>query len=210
MDLSAVKKIMADQPNYRQRQVYEAVYRQLISSWDEATVLPLFLRQQLTAEAPLAIEAELTAVGATKKALITLTDGVRVEAVLIKNVDGRQTVCVSSQAGCALGCVFCATGQAGFKRNLTAAEIVEQVLLFARLLNRQASEGAQIGEPAERIDNIVFMGMGEPFLNWPEVKRAIEIFNDPDGFNIAARSISISTCGLPDGIKELAKFPLQV
>jgi 23S rRNA (adenine2503-C2)-methyltransferase len=148
----------------------------------------------------LAIEAEIFNEGKTQKAAIRLADGEVTEAVLIKNADGRHTVCISSQIGCALGCVFCATGKMGFKRNLTALEMIEQVLVFSRRLKTAG----------DRVDNVVFMGMGEPFLNWLEVKKAIEILNDEESLNIAARSISISTCGLPEGIKELAKFPLQV
>lgn len=200
MDSLAIKKILADQPNYRHKQVQEAVYQQLISDWEEATVLPKDLRGRLAQEAPLEIKAEIIADGAIEKAALALADGNLIESVLIKNADGRNTVCVSSQVGCALGCAFCATGQNGYKRNLTAEEIVSQVLLFARRLKKSAA----------RADNVVFMGMGEPFLNWDNVSEAIRILNDKDGLNIAARAISISTCGITAGIRALIKFPLQV
>lgn len=191
---------LKNQPTYRQKQIQEAVYKQLISDWSEATVLPKDLREILAKEWPLQPAVEFFGSGRSRKAVITLSDGEVIEAVLIKNADGRHTVCVSCQAGCPLNCAFCATGKNGFKRDLTAQEIVDQVLIFARELK---ASGA-------RVDNVVFMGMGEPFLNWPAVKSAIEIINGEDGLNIGARSISISTCGLPEGIRELSKFPLQV
>lgn len=200
MDLSSIKKVLADEPGYRHKQVNEAVYQKFIANWDEALVLPQILREKLKAEAPLDIEANIVESGATKKAAITLSDGNVIEAVLIKNADGRNTICVSSQVGCALGCLFCATGQNGYKRNLTTEEIVMQVLLFARELKKNG----------ERVDNVVFMGMGEPFLNWDNVAEAIKILNDKDGLNIAARAISISTSGITSGIRALIKFPLQV
>lgn len=200
MDLKKINLILAGEPTYRYRQANQAVYQQLVSSWAEATVLPQALRERLAREAPLEIEAEIFTAGVSQKAALTLADGKIIEAVLIKNADGRNTVCVSSQVGCALGCAFCATGQAGYKRNLLAEEIVAQVLLFARQLKK-------IGQ---RVDNVVFMGMGEPFLNWENVAEAIKIFNDEDGLNIAARSISLSTCGITTGIRALIKFPLQV
>jgi len=200
MELLAIKKILADQPGYRHKQVQEAIYKKLVSDWEEVTTLPKDLRARLAQEIPLAIAAKIISDGATQKAAITLADGNVIESVLIKNADGRNTICVSSQVGCALGCSFCATGQNGYKRNLTAEEIVNQVLLFARELKKTC----------ERVDNVVFMGMGEPFLNWDNVAEAIKMFNDEDGFNIAARSISISTCGITSGIRGLIKFPLQV
>jgi len=213
MESTAIKKILADQPAYRHRQIQEAIYQKLISNWEEATALPKDLRDRLAGEAPLEIKAEIIADGATQKAAIALTDGNIIESVLIKNADGRNTVCVSSQVGCALGCLFCATGQNGYKRNLTAEEIVAQALLFARLLKNSPPSSSPLrkgGEEYERVDNVVFMGMGEPFLNWDNVSEAIKTFNDKDGLNIAARSISISTCGITAGIRALIKFPLQI
>lgn len=195
-----LNKILADQPNYRKKQIQEAVYKQLISDWDEVLTLPKDLRDKLKAEMPLAIPAEIVNDGRARKALVTLNDGLQVEAVLIANRDGRYTVCVSSQVGCPMACTFCATGKMGFKRNLTAQEIVNQVLLFARELKKSE----------DRVDNVVFMGMGEPLLNIYEVLEAIELINSPEGLEIGARSISVSTCGIPDGIREIIEFPLQI
>lgn len=196
----AVKKILADQPAYRHKQVYQAIYQQLITDWAEALTLPKDLRARLAQEKPLEIKAEISADAETEKALIELEDGNKIESVLIRNADGRNTVCVSSQVGCAMGCSFCATGDNGFKRNLTADEIVGQAMLFARRLKKSG----------QRIDNVVFMGMGEPFLNWDNVAEAIKTFNDKDGLNIAARAISVSTCGITSGIRGLIKFPIQI
>ncbi len=200
MNLAAIKKILSAEPGYRHKQVNEAIFGLLIDDWSEALTLPKALRERLAEEAPLQISAEVVAENRTEKALVELSDGNKIEAVLIKNIDGRNTICVSSQVGCALGCAFCATGKLGFKRNLSADEILSQVLFFARRLKKQS----------ERVDNVVFMGMGEPFMNTENVLTAIEMLNDKDGLNIAARSISLSTCGIPSGIRELIKFPLQI
>jgi len=133
------------------------------------------------------------------KALITFEDGLQAESVLMRH-DNRNTVCVSSQVGCPMACSFCATGKMGFNRNLTTAEIIEQVVLFGRALKREN----------QRVDNVVFMGMGEPFLNYENVMAAIKILNDPKGLNIGGRHISISTCGIVEGIEKLIDEPLRV
>lgn len=202
MDLSRLDSILEGQPGFRRRQVHEAVYKQFISSWPEASNLGKDLVARLEAEAPLAIQAkEFTdQEKRTTKAVIELADGGKVETVLMRHPDGRNTVCVSSQIGCPLGCLFCATGKAGFVRNLSRAEIIEQCLYFSRKLK---AEG-------ERISNIVFMGMGEPFLNYDEVLAAIRFINDPNGLGIGARHISISTAGITEGIRRLADEDLQV
>ena len=200
MDLSSLSKVLADQPAYRYRQVREAVFKQLLDNWEEAKNLPQELREKLSAACPLEIKAEESKDRRSAKAVIRLNDGNIIESVLINNNDGRHTVCVSSQVGCPVGCDFCATGKIGFKRNLTAEEIVEQVLYFARQLKAEEA----------RVDNVVFMGMGEPFLNTANVFKAIESLNDQAGLNIGARSISISTVGIIEGIKKMTKFPLQV
>ncbi|MDD5555189.1 MAG: 23S rRNA (adenine(2503)-C(2))-methyltransferase RlmN, partial [Candidatus Pacebacteria bacterium] len=124
--------------------------------------------------------------------------GLKIETVLMLRNDKRSTVCVSSQVGCPLDCLFCATGKMGFQRNLTHWEILEQVLLFARYLKKQ------------RISNIVFMGMGEPFLNYDNVMEAIKTINDADCFNVGARKISISTAGIFSGIEKLSKEDIQI
>jgi len=203
MQLSALNDILKDEPNYRRKQVGHLLYKDLIDNWDEATILAKPLREKLNMACPLEINGEVAKSSDKKseKALITLNDDVAIETVLMRHKDGRRTVCVSSQVGCPMACGFCATGMMGFKRNLTADEIVEQVLFWARQL-KKAGEG--------NVTNVVFMGMGEPFLNYTNVMAAIRILNDKEAFNIGARHISISTCGLIDGIKKLAKENLQV
>ncbi|MDO8663572.1 MAG: 23S rRNA (adenine(2503)-C(2))-methyltransferase RlmN, partial [Candidatus Wildermuthbacteria bacterium] len=185
-------------------------FQDLFASWDKASTLPQELRQKLQHCFPIEeLKAEKVLVSEdnlTIKVLFELEDGLKIETVLMKHgsVDspqvGRQTVCVSSQVGCSIGCEFCATGQQGFKRNLSSGEILEQVLFFARLLNKNR----------ERVSSIVFMGMGEPFLNYDNVLEAINILNDKDGFNLGARHISISTSGIVEGIKKFTKEKLQV
>ncbi|MDP2736917.1 MAG: 23S rRNA (adenine(2503)-C(2))-methyltransferase RlmN [bacterium] len=202
MNIQNLKFILKDEPKFRLKQARQAIFVDLIDSWDKATVFSLALREKLNQDCPLEIEAEnlISREGNSIKALITLEDGLKIETVLLEHGVGRNTVCLSSQVGCPLGCLFCATGKMGFKRNLTDAEIVEQAIYFARLLKK---EGKQI-------NNVVFMGMGEPFLNYENVLDAIKILNDKGGLNIGARHISISTIGVASGIKKLAAQPLQV
>ena len=202
MNLSNLQKILRDEPPYRLKQAYQAVFKNCVRSWDEATIFPKDLRENLKKECPIEINARLneSADGKTAKAALIFDDGVTVEAVLMRQADGRNTLCLSSQAGCPLGCGFCITGKKGFRRNLNTDEIITQALFFARYLHQKN----------ERISNAVFMGMGEPFLNYDAVLTAIRILNDKDFFNIGARKISISTCGIVEGIKKLANEPLQI
>ncbi len=207
------EKILAGEPKFRKKQVKQLVFCDLIENWSEATTMPESLRKTLDEKCPLKIEAEIfeSKDGQTAKALITLDDGLKIESVLMRHAERgegdaqrpgkkRNTICISSQVGCPLGCVFCATGQAGFKRNLTSWEIVEQVLFFARLLKKEN----------QKVTNIVFMGMGEPFLNYDNVLAAIKILNDKEGLNLGARHYSISTVGIPGGIQKLAQEKLEV
>jgi len=202
MDFNRLNEVLTGEPSFRQKQVKKAVFVDLTAAWDEVSVLPLSLREKLNKECPLQIEALSFSSRDKKtvKAVFTLKDGFKIEAVLMSHQDGRNTVCVSSQVGCALGCLFCATGKMGFKRNLDSFEIVEQVLYFARLLKKKR----------QRVNNIVFMGMGEPFLNYENVMGAVRILNDKQGFNIGSRRISISTVGILEGIKKLAMEDGQV
>ncbi len=212
VDLSKLETILAGEPAYRAKQAREAVFGSLIDDWSQARELPENLRQKLAAECSLDINAEIfhSKDGASAKALITLADGAKIETVLMRHGSrpraslafqaGRNTVCVSSQVGCPMGCAFCATGKMGFKRNLSADEIAEQVLLFARILKKEG----------RRVDNVVFMGMGEPFLNYANVMAAVKILNDQRGLNIGGRHISISTCGVVEGIEKLVDEPIQV
>ncbi|PIP23999.1 MAG: 23S rRNA (adenine(2503)-C(2))-methyltransferase RlmN [Candidatus Nealsonbacteria bacterium CG_4_10_14_0_2_um_filter_38_17] len=200
-----LEKFLENEPKYRLKQVKQAIFVDLIENWNKATNLPKDLRQKLNDKFPLQKEFKTEKIFEAKnrqtiKVLFNLNDGQKIESVLMRHKDGRRTVCVSSQVGCAMGCIFCATGQQGFKRNLSSSEIVEQVLFFARLLKKEG----------KKITNIVFMGMGEPFLNYDNVLEAVRILNDKDGFNLGARNISISTCGIVEGIEKLANEKLQL
>lgn len=202
MDLNKLKTALKDEPAYRLRQAEELIFKHLIEDWSEAQSLPVALRQKLKNDFPLSTESAVKFLESKDavKAVIAFSDGVKVETVLMRHKDGRNTICVSSQAGCPMGCVFCSTGKGGFKRNLSASEIVWQILFFARRLKITG----------ERIDNVVFMGMGEPFLNYDAVMEAVRLINSKDGFNIGARHISISTVGVVEGIEKLADEPIQV
>ena len=221
MDLTNLEKVLEGEPKFRLKQANEAVFKNFISDWSEATFFPVELRNKLNESCPLEIKADVL-VSKDKdsvKAKITLKDGLQIETVLMRHADGRNTVCVSSQVGCPLGCLFCATGKMGFKRNLTTNEIVEQVVFFERLLCHSREGGNphkttwipdQVGDDISRVTNVTFMGMGEPFLNYDNVWGAVKIFNDAKYFNIGVRSLSISTAGIIEGINRLANEPLHV
>ncbi|MGM0629352.1 MAG: 23S rRNA (adenine(2503)-C(2))-methyltransferase RlmN [Patescibacteria group bacterium] len=200
--MDRLEEIMADYPKFRLKQVKKHLYQELIIDWRDSTVLPQDMKDRLTLEFPINIEADTVASKErdTSKALIKLSDGLYVETVLMRHGDGRNTVCVSSQVGCALNCAFCATGMMGFKRDLGTWEMVQQVIFFARILK----------EEGERITNVVFMGMGEPFLNYENVMSAVRVLNDKEGFNLGARNFSISTAGVIEGIDKLSEEDLQI
>ena len=202
MKFTHLETLLRAEPAFRLKQIKRLIFVDLIDSWDSATTLSKPLRAKLDAEASLKINARSFAgdEGNTVKAVITLEDGNVVEAVLLRSIKNRNTVCVSTQVGCALGCEFCATGKLGFKRNLTVDEIVEQVLLFARSLKKEN----------QKITNIVFMGMGEPMLNYDNVLAAIKVLHDEEGFNLGVRHFSISTVGIIPGIEKLAKEEMDV
>ena len=202
MNLDKLADILSKGPNFRNVQVKKALFEDLIEDWSQAKTLPVDLREELNKKCPLRIDVQATVSEeeSSVKALIVLSDGLKIETVLMRHQDGRNTVCVSSQVGCPLGCAFCATGKIGFKRNLKDFEIIEQVLFFSRYLKSKK----------EKVTNIVFMGMGEPFLNYDNVLKAIRILNDKEGLNLGARHFSISTVGIVEGIKKLSEEKLQV
>jgi len=220
MDLTKLDKILKKEPSYRLKQVRKIIFQDLIDNWSQAKILPLGLREELNKKCPLKIDVQASVSKDEKsiKALIGLLDGLKIETVLMRHQDGRNTVCVSSQVGCPLGCSFCATGRIGFKRNLKIFEIIEQVLFFSRYLKSKElarpvarpTNGVRKGEGGEKVTSIVFMGMGEPFLNYDNVLEAIKILNNKDGFNLGARHFSISTVGIPEGIKKLSEEKIQV
>lgn len=185
------------QPAYRARQVWEWLYKHHAAGFDDMSTLPGALRERLSAEATLSIGEIVLAQNSsdrrTTKVLFRLPDGQFIETVLMK-YEKRRTLCISTQAGCAMGCVFCATGQMGFMRHLTVAEIVGQVTYFAREL---AAEG-------EHVTNIVMMGMGEPLHNYDHTLAALDRLTDAAGMNLGARKITISTVGLIPAIRRYA------
>lgn len=189
------------EPAYRARQIWTWLYDQRVSSFDAMTNLSKDLRERLAAETRLGVlelVTERSSRDGTNKRLYRLEDGQLIESVLMPYDDDRRTACISTQAGCAMGCVFCATGQMGFARHLTAAEIFEQAVRFAQLL---AAEG-------DRLSNVVLMGMGEPFHNYDESLAAIRRLMDDLG--IGARHITVSTVGLVPKIRQFADEGLQV
>jgi 23S rRNA (adenine2503-C2)-methyltransferase len=191
------------EPSYRAKQVWEQAYRMFVSSFDEMSNIPVKLRNRLSEEinfSHLTAHTDLlSSDGHTRKILFDLPDGSQVETVLM-GYSVRRTACISTQAGCALGCTFCATGQGGLQRNITSGEIVEQVLFFAKELNKKE----------DRLTNLVFMGMGEPFANYKEVMKAIDTLTDSKGFNFGARRITISTVGIVPMIHKFAEENNQV
>ncbi|HEU5229952.1 MAG TPA: 23S rRNA (adenine(2503)-C(2))-methyltransferase RlmN [Ktedonobacteraceae bacterium] len=206
---------------FRARQIYRWIYQQLVTDFSAMTDLPQALRDRLTAEAcigPMVIRSELHSKDdRTRKILLELADGKLIESVLMlyppmKDSSARATVCVSSQAGCAFGCTFCATGQMGFDRHLSAGEIVAQVLYFARELRAASwtAAGLPASKPIDHITNIVLMGMGEPLHNYENVLQALRILNAPEGFNLGARHMTVSTVGLVPAIRKLSQEGLQV
>lgn len=185
--------------SYRAEQITARLWKRPIGDWLEATELPLALREKVAEEFPLprlTSEVVQTSSDGTRKYLWGLPDGEKIESVLIPTAS-RRTLCISSQAGCALGCVFCATGRMGFRRNLEPWEIVAQV---REVIMRN---------PADAPTNIVFMGMGEPLLNWPALDIALTTLNHPEGFGIGARHITVSTVGIVPGMLALAARPEQ-
>ena len=198
------------QPRYRSDQVLKALYQSSPSTLEDLSQLPSSLRSEMAQDGlTVGIAREVRRVqsddGETTKLLLRMPGGVLIETVLMQYGEGagqhpRSTVCVSTQAGCAMACVFCATGQMGFERNLSAEEIVAQVVHFARILR----------ERGQHVTNVVFMGMGEPLANYDETVRAVRIITHPRGLGLGQRNITISTVGIVRGIEKLAMEGLQV
>jgi len=191
------------EPPYRARQLWTWLWRRLATSYQGMTDLPKGLRARLAAELPFDPPRpgalQLDAEEGTEKVLLHLADGEAIEAVLLREGD-RRTVCVSTQVGCPVGCAFCATGNMGFRRDLSPGEIAAQVLHFARRLRGSG----------ERVSHVVVMGMGEPFLNYAATLKAIRNLNHPRGFGLGARRFTLSTVGVVPGILRLAREGLQL
>ena len=210
-----------NEPAYRAKQVWQGLYQHLYNTAEQFTNLPKSLREMLEENVtfvPFQVNTYIdSSDGYTRKTLFELGDGKVIEAVLMRYGDpadnpqivdsptgrgakNRRTLCISTQAGCAMGCVFCATGQMGFQRHLTSGEIVAQVLYYARMLK----------EENQVVTNVVLMGMGEPFHNYDNTMAAIDRLNDPEGYNFGARRFTISTVGLVPQIRRFADEKRQV
>jgi len=227
LDFSALTSLLADwnEPAYRAKQIWQGLYQRLYDSPDQFTNIPKSLRGKLVEHlvfSPFIVKVfQDSSDGFTRKTLFELPDKKLIEAVLMRYGDpadnpqiaasapnsenlrgakNRRTLCISTQAGCAMGCVFCATGQMGFKRHLSSGEIVAQVLYYARMLK----------EENRSVSNVVLMGMGEPFHNYDNTMSAIDRLNDPNGFNFGARRFTLSTVGLVPQIKRFADEKRQV
>ncbi len=204
-DFKEVEGVLADwgEPVYRARQLWQGVYKNLVDDPRNIPNLPVSLRERLLEYYTFShlepVKIISSATGETTKTLFQLPDRQAVEAVLMQYRD-RRTLCISTQSGCAMGCVFCATGQMGFRRHLSSGEIIEQVLFYAR----------QLKAKAERVTNVVLMGMGEPFHNYNATMDAIDRLNDPDGMNLGARRFTVSTVGLVPMIRRFARDRRQV
>ena len=201
MNFESVKEYIksAGLPNFRIAQVRDAVYKHGITSWEEATSLPAQIRRDLAEKYPIlsfkVSKMVFSKADKAAKALLTLQDGRQIETVLLKPQD-TWSVCVSSQVGCPLHCSFCSTGKMGFRRDLTDEEIADQVLMWYQYVRKE-----KLGE---RISSVVFMGMGEPLLNYLNVVKAAQTLSNPDYLNIGARHISVSTAGIADKLHKLA------
>ncbi|MEO5718995.1 MAG: 23S rRNA (adenine(2503)-C(2))-methyltransferase RlmN [Chthoniobacterales bacterium] len=216
MSQSSIKSLTLDElgeylaaagaPTYRAKQVIDWLYQKRVDSFEAMTDLPAAIRARLANDFSFVAPELVRVLGSkdtTRKFLFRLVDGNLIESVLIPaspalygETSDRRTACVSTQVGCAYGCKFCASGMDGFARNLEASEIVDQLLAIEK-------------ESGEEIDNIVFMGMGEPLANLTNLLRAIRIINAPWGLEIGARHITISTSGLAPQIRKLANEPTQ-
>lgn len=201
------------EPRFRARQVWEWIYKRYAGDFGHMKNLPAALRAHLAEAATVSpltpVAVVVSQAGDTQKVLFALPDGHTIEAVLML-YDRRRTLCISSQAGCAMGCTFCATAQGGLVRNLTAGEIVAQVLYFARHLSDPIAPPAMEVDRPTHVTNIVLMGMGEPLHNYKHVWTALHRLTDPDAFALGARHITLSTVGLPPMIDRMADEPLQV
>lgn len=200
LDLEELQNLVKElgQPAFRAKQLNEWIHEKNVCSFDEMTNLPVAMREKLSERFSFNVPVELVkqvSKDGSRKYLLQSADGVSVETVGMPNRN-KLAVCISSQAGCAMGCAFCATGLAGLSRSLTAQEMVDQVLHVSR-------------DFGERVTSVVFMGQGEPFANFDATIDALRALNDPDGLAIGARHLTVSTCGVIPGIRRFAELPEQ-
>lgn len=210
MDAARLQQFLEENglPKFRLGQIQKAIFTDGVLAFSEITTLPKDLREKMQKELQLLsfeVKKVLTAKdGQSIKALLELRGGELIETVLISPKPGVWSACISCQVGCAMGCRFCATGKLGFKRNLTAEEITDQVLFWRQYLNKNFK--FQISN--FKFANVVYMGMGEPFNNWKNVSASVRILTDEKLFGFGSRSLSISTSGVAAGIERMAReFP---
>jgi 23S rRNA (adenine2503-C2)-methyltransferase len=215
LDRPGLQALLAElgEPAYRARQVHAWLVRG-VDDPAAMTDLPLGVREALAGRfapaRPELVAHRVADDGHTHKLLLRFPDGEAIETVLML-YPKRATVCVSTQAGCAMGCPFCATGQAGFRRQLSAGEVVRQVVVADAALRSGAIDGDDLPDDApDHVTNVVYMGMGEPLANLPATLASVRWLHDPDGFGLSARSITVSTVGLVPGIQRLAELGLPV
>ena len=191
------------EPDYRINQLWQGLYKQIYQNFSEFSGLPKDLRNKLENRFSLNALKNIVQIQSkdknTEKVLFELNDGEKIETVLMR-YNNRRSLCISTQSGCAMGCVFCATGQMGFRRNLSCGEIISQVLYFEKLLREKKGS----------LSNIVVMGMGEPFHNYDATISAIRVLNDHDGFNMGARRFTVSTVGMVPKIMQFADEGFEV
>ncbi|MBV8829771.1 MAG: 23S rRNA (adenine(2503)-C(2))-methyltransferase RlmN, partial [Acidobacteriaceae bacterium] len=203
MELCDLQQLLGpEQPSYRARQLFDALYKKQVANLSEITNLPQVFRNELVTRSTLGVptaERRFDSADGTRRYLLRLEDNRTVEAVLMPEA-GRDTICISSQVGCPVDCHFCLTALMGLERNLTAGEIVGQVLFVARENRLKASEGQL---------NIVMMGMGEPLLNLANVLKATRILTDPNAVGMSERRITVSTSGIIPRIEELGKAEIR-
>ncbi len=186
------------EPSFRAKQIWQRLWNKGCADFQSMTELKKSLRTYLSHNFYLSrpqIQSCLESTDGTVKFLLKLKEGLLIEAVLIPE-DNYYTLCLSSQVGCPLACTFCSTGQMGFQRNLTSGEILSQILISQEFLQKRQDHFS--------LRNLVFMGMGEPLLNWPEVKKSLEIIRDPTGLNFSHRRVTLSTVGLPGKLEDFA------
>lgn len=197
-----ISSSIAPEAGFRGKQLFQWLHRNGAETFDQMHTLPKALRERLNREFCLfttATDADDRAPDGTRKLRLTLADGERIEAVLLNDGGGRYTACISTQVGCAMGCAFCKTATMGLRRNLTGAEIIEQFYRLERL-----------PEVETGLDSVVFMGMGEPFMNYKALSRAMTLLTHPKGRAMSPRRITVSTSGMAEGIRRLGEEHPQV
>ena len=213
LDIKKMEELLPDLPKYRTKQIYRWILKGS-GSFDSMTDIPQELKDELKTRFNI-FSGKIVSChesGTAGKIVIECFDGSKIESVLLKDSKDRYTACISSQAGCPCGCVFCMTGTLGFRRNLEYAEIAEQYLHLLNICKgkpdtQKINSGGNTGKNQNEhiIDNIVIMGMGEPLLNLDNLRKSIEIFTDPNGLNISKRRITVSTCGISSSLFDIAE-----